>query len=247
VQPAGHVITVEGAWRLKSDPSITLQPGCRLAPGAEITPPPKFPSGSAKLAIVDRQGGLIVRNCDAGQDCAPPVFLAKDQEARSLVREVLDEIMRKLHAAPAKYVSAIGLGDGHLSDAVLVRTTAGRVDFAPAMQAMAVGDYELELSLLDGGAGFSALAVHWDKASAPADFQQPPGLYGARVKGLAGPEAWVLVASAATADNTRSKERKLLDTMQPWKTEADTENRSARRTVYRAFLASEAEQANAPR
>ena len=53
-QPAGHVVGVQGDWRLKADPGRSLTNGCKLPPRAEIV---RISNAEyAKIAVVDWNG-----------------------------------------------------------------------------------------------------------------------------------------------------------------------------------------------
>src|SRR5206468_2960410 len=100
------ILTIKGPWRLKSSPFVELQPGCQLAPNAQINPPAPFANGYAIIAILERSGNLRVQRCNANEDCAPPLFMPNDPPSRpGFWASLAEEIMRKLRASPDRYVS----------------------------------------------------------------------------------------------------------------------------------------------
>jgi hypothetical protein len=241
---AGHILTIKGAWRLRSAPQAELPPGCQLAPGAEITPPPKFASGYAKIAILERSGNLRVRTCNANQDCAPPLFISNTPQTRQGIwTSLVEEIMRKLRGAPDVYVSTITQGDGQLDDAIVQQFSGGSggIDFSPIFKGFAPKDYGMEFARLDA----KFVNVQWNGTSSivePAALA--PGLYKVRLKQQGASDAWILIVLAGAAEDALKRETELKAVMNGWTENADIEGRNARRTLYRAFLAATADKLN---
>lgn len=242
-EPVGHILTVQGQWRLKTSPAAKLQPGCDLGPGAEILAPPRFAEGTAKLAVVDCTGNLRVRTCDANQDCGPSLVMPMSApKAPGLWASLIREIMRTLRGAPDRYVSTISMDYGELNDAVVAASGTG-VDVSPVMKGLPAADYELEFARV--------ATVHWDGSAARLSAGAlGSGLFQVRRKDQRAMEAWVLILPAGSvADDTMKRETELRNVMNGWTTAnmegPDTPGRNARRTLYRAFLASEAERAGA--
>lgn len=237
-KPVAHIVTVQGRWHLSKYPDNELRPGCQLEPGAEILPPPKFATGRAKLAVLDASGNLKVETCQANQECGPSMKLPSALPARpGLLASVIEELMRKLRGSPDKYVSAVGMDFGELNDALIVQKDS-RVDLSPVVKGLTPGDLPLNFTRL--------VTVHWDATAAPLDTGRlSVGLYRVRREDQNSSEAWVLILpSGSAADAAVKKETELRTVMKIWDKNvenADTEGRNAARTVYRAFLSSQAD------
>lgn len=238
----GHILTVEGKWRLRTRPAADLLPGCQLAPGSIIDPPARFAFGTAKIAIVEGSAGLRVQSCNANQDCSPPIILPREAQPNpGIFSSIIEEVMRKLRGAPNKYVATLAMDSGELNDAI-VQQASGRIDLSPAMKGLGAADYELRFTRL--------LSVHWDGAGGSIDASSlGGGLYQVSRNKPDSTEAWVLVLPAGpAADDALRRDAQLRSTMNGWSPGADgpdTQQRDAKRTLYRAFLATEADRANA--
>ena len=242
--PVGHILTVQGRWRLKSHSDMELQPGCQLEPGAEILPPPRFAEGVAKIAVLDRSGTLRIRACNANQDCGASLLLPSSLPTRpGIWASLVEEVMRKLRGAPDRYVSTISMDYGELNDAVVVQSGAG-VNLTPVMKGLTSADYELQFTRI--------VPVHWNGTAVTLNAGLlSAGLFQVRRKDQSSTDSWVLILPAGdAAEESLKREAELRAVMNGWRQGPegpDTEGRNAKRTLYRAFLASEAERTGAPR